>query len=81
MDAKPVKGKYNILSAGKYLTAYHIGDWKTIGEAYERLLQYKSLHHMQTEKEYLEFYIVDDFTTKNLEDYVTEISVKIVNPL
>ena len=66
-----------VLPEGEYLTAYHIGHWETIGEAYKRLDMYREGHHICTEGNYLEYYVVDNFTAKGIEDYVTEISIKI----
>ena len=66
-----------VLPEGEYLTAYHIGHWETIGEAYKRLNMYREGHHICTEGNYLEYYVVDSFTAKGIEDYVTEISIKI----
>lgn len=62
---------------GRYLTVYHKGHWNTIGEAYKRLLRYIEDHQIETEGDYLEYYIVDNFIEEKLEDYVTEISIKI----
>ncbi len=67
----------HILPEGEYLTAYHVGHWETIGEAYERLFSYMEKHRITTEGNYLEYYIVDNFTAKEIKDYVTEISIRI----
>ena len=77
LEQKPKKVAYRTFPAGEYLVTYHIGHWNTIGEAYQRLFQYKIDHQIETEEEYLEYYIVDNFTAMNIEDYVTEIAVKI----
>lgn len=79
MEQKPPDGtNYDVLPAGEYLVSYHIGHWSTIAKAYERLLAYKKEHHIQTDSEYLEYYIVDNFIAKNMEEYVTEIAVRIL---
>lgn len=66
------------LPEGDYLTAYHIGHWESIGEAYERLFAYQKAHHIVTDGDYLEYYVVDNFTAKDISSYVTEISVRVV---
>lgn len=76
-NEKPHMKNYHILPAGQYLTVYHIGHWETINEAYERLLQYKEEHHIVTDQQFIEYYIVDNFMTDNMQEYVTEISIYI----
>lgn len=78
LESKPPKGNYKVLPEGAYLTAYHVGHWNTIDEAYKRLIQYKFFHDIHSCNDYFEFYIIDDFTAKNIKDYVTEIFVKII---
>lgn len=75
---KPPQENYAILPEGKYLTAYHIGTWQTVGEAYERLSAYRKEHGILTEHEYTEYYVVDNFTAESIQDYVTEIIVRII---
>ena len=77
MQQKVQDSDIKILSAGNYLSVYHIGHWESIGEAYERLLAYIKENKIRTEGNYLEYYVVDNFTAKQIEDYVTEISIKI----
>lgn len=77
LTEKPHMKNYHILPAGQYLTVYHVGHWETIDEAYERLLQYKEEHHIVTDQQFIEYYIVDNFMTDNMQEYVTEISIHI----
>lgn len=42
-----------------------------------RLLQYISEQKLDTEGEYLEYYVVDNFIAEDIKDYVTEISIKL----
>lgn len=67
----------HILPEGQYVTAYHKGHWESIGNTYKVLLKYIHDHHLETEGNYLEYYVVDNFMTKDIKDYVTEISIKI----
>lgn len=78
LEHKLPKGHYKVLPAGNYLTAYHIGHWDTIKEAYERLLLYKKTYGIHTLKDYFEYYIVDDFSAKDINEYVTCIFVKML---
>lgn len=78
LDSKPPLGSYETLPSGDYLTAYHVGHWRTIQEAYEKLLTYKASHSLKTDVHYVEYYVVDNFTAETIDDYVTEISVRIL---
>lgn len=78
MTQKPTIKNCQILPAGKYLTAYHVGHWNTIGETYERIHSHKEKHHIQTEDLYVEYYVVDSFTVEHIENFVTKIEVKII---
>lgn len=75
---KPKGMKYRVLSAGEYLVAYHVGHWETIGEAYERMHAYRKAHGLRVSDTYLEYYLVDGSTVENIENYVTEIAVRIL---
>lgn len=77
MSKKIKSSGIRILPEGEYLTAYHIGHWKTIGEAYKRLDAHRKANGIETEGNYLEYYVVDNFTVKGIENYVTEISIKV----
>lgn len=79
VDERPATGQYEILPGGRYITAYHVWHWMNIGQKYERLLQYKEQHHLKTESFYIERYVVDNFIAKEIEDYVTEVAVRILD--
>lgn len=79
VDERPATGQYEILPGGRYITAYHVGHRMNIGQTYERLLQYKEQHHLKTESFYIERYVVDNFIAKEIEDYVTEGAVRILD--
>lgn len=76
-----VQGKLScqILKAGDYLTAYHVGHWRNIGEAYKRLKEYQQEQNLGVDGMYLERYLVDGLTEKEIDQYVTEISVRLIN--
>ena len=67
-----------ILPAGKYLTAYHVGHWNTIGETYERMLNYKKQHQLKTSDLYIEYDVVNNFITKNENEFVAKVEVEII---
>ena len=64
--------------AGEYLTAYHVGHWNTVSEAYERLFTYKKTKNFHTDDTYLEHFVVDNFVVDSIDEFVTEISVRLV---
>lgn len=76
---KPAGVKYQILPAGEYLTACHVGHWSTIGSCYQRLLAYARSHSLQLADYFIEYEIVDRFITDNPDEFVTEISALILN--
>ena len=78
VDKKPKVKNYKQIKAGKYLTAYHIGYYDTIGKAYERIREYKEKYGLATDDVYIERGIIDNFTTDDVEEYVTEITVRVV---
>lgn len=77
MQQKICDEEIRILPEGDYLSAYHVGHWETIGEAYKKLQSYIEKHHIVTEGDYLEYYVVDNFIAKDIKDYITEISIKV----
>lgn len=74
---KPKGMEYQVLEAGSYLTVYHKGHWNTIGKAYERLLEYVRKEQLKTDNIFLETYAVNNLMAESIEDYVTEINVRI----
>lgn len=79
LDERPLTGDYKILPGGRYIVAYHVGHWMSIGQAYERLLQFKETYHLKTENFYIERYVVDNYIVKEIEEYVNEIAVRILD--
>ena len=64
---------------GDYLTGFHVGHWNAIGEAYARMEVYRKEHKIQTDMVYLERDMVDQLAVTSVEEYVTEIAVRIVH--
>lgn len=77
MKHKPGGMSCHFMPEGKYLTTYFKGHWRTIGEAYRKLLAYADEHQITLAEEFLEVYTVDQLMAETVEEYVTEISVRI----
>ena len=74
---KPKGMKCRVLEEGGYLTAYHKGHWKTIGSVYAKMMEYAEHEKIKLAPLFLETYMIDSLMAKSLEDYVTEISIRI----
>lgn len=77
LEQKPTHMAYQVMPEGNYLTGYHVGDWRNMGEAYERLEQYRRENGIMTKKVYMERDLVDQLAVKSADEYVTEISVQV----
>lgn len=77
LENRPQTLSYQIIPEGSYLTAYHKGDWQTIGAAYQRMLAYIKEHNLEVENEYMERYLLDILAVDDPDSYITEISVRI----
>lgn len=77
LQQKPDHMTYQILPEGDYLTGFHVGSWMEMREAYERMETYRKEHKIQTEGPYVERDVMDNLSVKRMEDYVTEIAVRI----
>lgn len=77
LENRPRKLSYQIFPEGDYLTAYHRGDWRTIGTAYQRMVAYIREQGLQVESEYMERYLIDILAVDDLDSYMTEITVRI----
>ncbi len=77
LENRPRKLSYQIFPEGDYLTAYHLGNWRTIGTAYERMITYIQKHGLQVESEYMERYLIDILAVDDLNSYMTEITVRL----
>ena len=79
LEQKPKHMEYRIMLEGNYLTGFHVGHWNAIGEAYARMEAYRKEHKIQTDMVYLERDMVDQLAVTSVEEYVTEIAVRIVH--
>ena len=79
LEQKQKHMEYRIMPEGDYLTGFHVGHWNAIGEAYARMEAYRKEHKIQTDMVYLERDMVDQLAVTSVEEYVTEIAVRIVH--
>ena len=79
LEQKPKHMEYRIMPEVDYLTGFHVGHWNAIGEAYARMEAYRKEHKIQTDMVYLERDMVDQLAVTSVEEYVTEIAVRIVH--
>lgn len=77
LEQKPEHMAYQVIPEGDYLTGFHVGNWRSMGEAYERMEQYRKQHEIRTEEVYIERDLVDQLSAQHPEEYVTELSVRL----
>lgn len=78
MPVKPKRMESHVLEVGTYLNVCHAGHWETIGNSYQKLLDYAKENQITLDHIFIETYLVDGLAVKNEEDYKTEISVRIL---
>lgn len=61
------------LPAGQCVCTYHIGDYPSIGRAYERILNYCEENHMNIVSDSYEFAINDYLSSGDESEYITKI--------
>lgn len=66
---------YHIKSKGPYLTAYHKGNFETIGDAYEKIKNYANLNNLSLGDFFYEELLIDSLSVKNYDEYLSKISV------
>lgn len=59
------------------VACYHIGPHSTIKETYKKMCNWATLHNYKLEEKHYERYIVDFWTTKDEDKFVTEILINI----
>lgn len=66
---------YHIKPKGLYLTAYHTGNFDTIGDTYERIKTYASENNISLGDFFYEELLIDSLSVKNYDEYLIKISV------
>ena len=61
------------LPPGQCVCTYHIGDYPSIGSAYQRILDYCAGHHLRIISDSYEFAINDYLSTGDENEYITKI--------
>ena len=59
------------------ISCYHIGSHKNIKETYKKMCDWAKLHNYKHEDKFYERYVMDYWTIKDEEKFVTEILIKI----
>ena len=77
LERRPQKLSYLTFPAGDYLTACHLGNWRTIGDTYQRMLVYIQEHELQVDSEYIERDLIDALSIDDPDSYMTEIAVRL----
>lgn len=62
---------------GFYVVAYHIGEESNKHETYERIQQYVEQKQLQLVSDAYEEYVFEEITVSKLENYVTEIKIRV----
>lgn len=78
-DEPPKQVHYHEKPPGTYLCAWHQGHWDSISQTYERLLAYAKEHALTLDDDYYEDAVLDELTMNGYDNYVTQISVEVLN--
>jgi DNA-binding transcriptional MerR regulator len=79
---KPIRVKdknMDMVRFGGYMVAscYHIGPHENMGETYKKIMDYAKTHGYQCDEESYERYVTDYWTTRNVDQFVTEILIRV----
>ncbi|MEG0328997.1 MAG: MerR family transcriptional regulator [Longicatena sp.] len=66
-----------ILDAGTYLTMYYKGMHDTSYRYLKEMIAYCHQHHYEIEPIVMEFFVIDMHETKNKEEYITQLQIKV----
>lgn len=79
LQGRPDKIRCEVRPEGRYLTAYHVGAWQDVGEAYVRMLQYASENKIELTEYFYEDYLLDGLAVQREEEYLTRIICRLKN--
>ena len=75
---KPCDKSYMLVKPkGKYVVGYHKGSYKTVGETYNKMLEFIKANDLEIIGNAYEYCIYDSLITSNKNDYVTKIQIYI----
>lgn len=77
LDEKPSKIKCEIKPEGKYLMAFHKGEWQEIHKSYNRILQYAKKNKLVLGEYFYEDCLLDSLTMASEKEYITKITCKV----
>lgn len=78
LDHPPKGTPYQVKPEGNYLAVYHQGGWETMGRSYKRLLHYAHTENLKLDSCFFEDTLFDELTISGYENYVFQISARIV---
>ncbi|AMC93970.1 hypothetical protein AOC36_08215 [Erysipelothrix larvae] len=68
----------HIRESGHYLVLYHKGNPSDLDQAYKTIIAYADTHHLTLSDTLYEMPLQSELTVKNIHEFITEISVRIV---
>ena len=71
--------KYPKKPEGDYAVIYHFGYYDTVYKSYKKLFEFLNNENLQIDGDAYEEVLIDDVVTRNVDDYVIKISIKIKN--
>ncbi|MDO5522247.1 MAG: MerR family transcriptional regulator [bacterium] len=77
LSERPTGIEYQVLEEGNFVVAYHSGHWNTIGETYKKMQDYINTENIEVEETFFEISLLDKLMVQEIEEYVTEIFVRI----
>lgn len=75
MESKNTKNTI-IKPKGKYICAYHVGDWDTLPKFYGEIVEYAEKNNLTLIGYSFEIGM-NDFAISNMEDYITQIMIRV----
>lgn len=62
-----------LMPSGVYVSAYHVGDYASIGQTYAKILQYCDQHGLVLHSDFYEFCVNDYVTSNDENEFITKI--------
>lgn len=64
--------------SGEYIVAYHIGQYATISETYEKMQVYLEENGFKINGDGFEIYLLDEISVTGIDNYMTEITIPVL---
>lgn len=78
-DMLKTKVDMEVIPEGLYFSGYHLGPYETIEDTRDRMIKTASKIGIKIEDKSINFNIIDQFVERDVNNYVTEIQIKIVD--